>query len=70
MAFACGKEDENQNKYFAGGRPSSIIIGEQLTPDVYKRQEAGWNLCRAGEPYGDWRLTALMAEYGLKRWKE
>ena len=33
MAFACGKEDENQNKYFACGRPSSIIIGEQLTPE-------------------------------------
>ena len=33
MAFACGKEDENRNKYFAGGRPSSIIIGEQLTPE-------------------------------------
>ncbi len=32
MAFACGKEDENQNKYFAGGRPSSIIVGEELTP--------------------------------------
>ena len=32
VAFACGKEDDNRNKYFAGGRPSSIIIGEQLTP--------------------------------------
>ena len=32
VAFACGKEDENRNKYFAGGRPSSIIIGEKLTP--------------------------------------
>lgn len=32
VAFACGKEDEDRNKYFAGGRPSSIIIGEQLTP--------------------------------------
>ena len=32
MAFACGKEDDNRNKYFAGGRPSSIIIGEKLTP--------------------------------------
>ena len=32
IAFACGKEDENRNKYFAGGRPSSIIIGQQLTP--------------------------------------
>ena len=32
MAFACGKEDANKNKNFAGGRPSSIIIGEQLTP--------------------------------------
>jgi len=32
IAFACGKEDENRNKYFAGGRPSSIIIGEKLTP--------------------------------------
>ena len=34
MAFACGKEDENRNKYFAGNRPSSIIIGEQLTPEA------------------------------------
>ncbi|MBQ4046634.1 MAG: glucose-6-phosphate isomerase [Lachnospiraceae bacterium] len=33
MAFACGKEDENRNKYFAGGRPSSIIVGDQLTPE-------------------------------------
>ena len=32
VAFACGKEDDNRNKYFAGGRPSSIIIGQQLTP--------------------------------------
>ncbi len=32
VAFACGKADENRNKYFAGGRPSSIIIGDQLTP--------------------------------------
>ena len=34
MAFACGKENENRNKYFPGGRPSSIIIGEQLTPQA------------------------------------
>ncbi|MCF0132921.1 MAG: glucose-6-phosphate isomerase [Blautia sp.] len=34
MAFACGKKDENQNKNFAGGRPSSIIVGEQLTPEA------------------------------------
>ncbi len=32
VAFACGKDDENRNKYFEGGRPSSIIIGEQLNP--------------------------------------
>ena len=32
VAFACGKEDENRNKNFEGGRPSSIIIGEELTP--------------------------------------
>ena len=32
VAFACGKEDDDKNKYFAGGRPSSIIIGDQLTP--------------------------------------
>ena len=32
VAFACGKDDENSNKAFKGGRPSSIIIGEQLTP--------------------------------------
>ncbi|MDE6166959.1 MAG: glucose-6-phosphate isomerase [Acetatifactor sp.] len=34
VAFACGKEDENRNKNFQGGRPSSIIIGEQLTPET------------------------------------
>ena len=32
MAFACGKDDENLNKKFEGGRPSSIIIGDKLTP--------------------------------------
>jgi glucose-6-phosphate isomerase len=32
VAFACGKDDENANKKFEGGRPSSIIIGEQLNP--------------------------------------
>ena len=34
MAFACGKQDANPNKSFDGGRPSSIIIGEQLTPEA------------------------------------
>jgi len=33
MAFACGKKDENPNKSFAGGRPSSIIIGDQVSPE-------------------------------------
>ena len=33
VAFACGKEDENLNKNFKGDRPSSIIIGDQLTPE-------------------------------------
>ncbi|MCR5216983.1 MAG: glucose-6-phosphate isomerase [Lachnospiraceae bacterium] len=33
VAFSCGKSDENKNKAFAGNRPSSIIIGEQLTPE-------------------------------------
>ena len=32
VAFACGKDDENPNKKFDGGRPSSIIIGDELTP--------------------------------------
>ena len=32
VAFACGKSDENLNKNFKGGRPSSIIIGDKLTP--------------------------------------
>jgi len=34
VAFACGKDDENPAKRFAGERPSSIIIGEQLTPEA------------------------------------
>ena len=33
MAFACGKDNEDKNKFFAGERPSSIITGEQLTPE-------------------------------------
>ena len=32
VAFACGKDDADLNKKFEGGRPSSIIIGDQLTP--------------------------------------
>lgn len=32
IAFACGKADENPNKAFAGGRPSSLIYGQQLNP--------------------------------------
>ena len=32
VAFACGKADEDKNKNFEGGRPSSMIIGEQLDP--------------------------------------
>ncbi len=33
VAFACGNKDEDNNKSFEGGRPSSIIIGEKLTPE-------------------------------------
>ena len=32
VAFACGKKDDNLNKNFKGGRPSSIIIGNELNP--------------------------------------
>lgn len=34
VAFACGKSDPDANKSFAGGRPSSLIYGERLTPKV------------------------------------
>ena len=34
VAFACGKDDADNNKKFEGGRPSSIIIGDQLTPEA------------------------------------
>lgn len=34
VAFACGKSDENPNKNFPGGRPSSLIYGKQLTPEA------------------------------------
>lgn len=34
VAFACGKEDENKNKNFEGGRPSSVIVGQSLTPEA------------------------------------
>ncbi len=32
VAFACGKQDADPNKNFEGGRPSSIIVGENLNP--------------------------------------
>ena len=32
VGIACGKSDDNRNKNFEGGRPSSIIIGDSLTP--------------------------------------
>ena len=34
IAFACGKDDADRNKKFEGGRPSSIIIGDKLTPEA------------------------------------
>jgi glucose-6-phosphate isomerase len=34
MAFACGKNDHDPNKSFSGERPSSLIYGEQLTPQT------------------------------------
>ena len=34
VAFACGKDDENNNKKFEGNRPSSIIVGDKLTPEA------------------------------------
>ncbi len=34
VAFAVGKENDNPNKFFAGNRPSSILIGERLTPET------------------------------------
>ena len=32
VAFAKGQDDENPNKQFPGGRPSSLIHGKRLTP--------------------------------------
>ena len=34
VAFACGKDDDNLNKNFEGDRPSSIIVGDKLTPET------------------------------------
>ncbi|MBR7064812.1 MAG: glucose-6-phosphate isomerase, partial [Treponema sp.] len=34
VAFACGKDDKNANKFFQGNRPSSIIYGKKLTPET------------------------------------
>ena len=41
VAFACGKADDNRNKNFEGGRPSSIIIGDSLTSDIQGGKNAG-----------------------------
>ena len=32
VGYACGKDDENPNKYFEGNRPSSLIATDQLDP--------------------------------------
>jgi len=32
VAFAVGKNDENPNKLFPGGRPSTLIVGDELDP--------------------------------------
>ena len=32
IAFACGKDDSNPNKFFAGERPSSLIYGKDVNP--------------------------------------
>lgn len=34
VAFAKGKDDQNKNREFPGGRPSSLIYGQALTPEV------------------------------------
>ena len=34
VAFAAGKKNSNLNKNFPGGRPSSLIYGEQLNPEA------------------------------------
>ena len=34
VAFALGKPDKNRNKNFPGGRPSSLLYGDQLTPSA------------------------------------
>ncbi len=34
VAFALGKNDDNPNREFEGGRPSSLIYGDQLTPEA------------------------------------
>ncbi len=33
VAFARGKNDDNPNKQFPGGRPSSLLYGKKLTPE-------------------------------------
>jgi len=33
-AFAMGQESENGNRHFPGGRPSSLICGDRLTPEA------------------------------------
>ncbi len=32
VAFALGKDDEDPNKRFPGGRPSSLLVGDELDP--------------------------------------
>ncbi len=34
IAFAKGSKNESPNKNFMGGRPSSVLYGEQLTPEA------------------------------------
>lgn len=34
VAFAMGRSHENPNRHFPGGRPSTLLVGRQLTPEA------------------------------------
>jgi glucose-6-phosphate isomerase len=84
VAFARGQHHANPNKFFAGNRPSSLLIGEQLTPyamgallALYEHKIAFQGFCwninsfdQEGVQLGKTMATRILEQWGGSRKEE
>lgn len=81
VALACGQKSDNPNRLFRGNRPSSILLGKRLTPEVmgallalYEAkivfQGFAWNINsfdQEGVQLGKSLATQLLAEMSARQ---